>query len=83
MENTLRLFPDNLTVKDEIPPGTPEDAYIYKRDSIEINLNKVSLNPVFEEINDDDMEIAKKYCPKIKSISMEFESRVSPKVLQI
>lgn len=22
MENTLRLFPDNLTVKDEIPPGT-------------------------------------------------------------
>lgn len=61
----------------------PEDAYIYKRDSIEIDLSKASLSPVFEEINDDDIELAKKCCPKIKSISMEFESRVNPKVLQI
>ena len=68
-------FPYVLTI--------PEDAYIYKRDSIEIDSSKVSLSPVFDEINDDDMEIAKKCCPKIKSISMEFESRVSSKVLQI
>ena len=68
-------FPYVLTI--------PEDAYVYKRDSIEIDPKKVSLSPVFEEINDDDIELAKKCCPKIKSISMEFESRVNPKVLQI
>lgn len=61
----------------------PKDAYIYKRDSIEIDPSKVSLRPELHEIDDDDIKLAKKHCPKIKSISMEFESRTSPKILHI